>query len=145
MAKRRRRSVGASPVRAGPPVFNGGSWPGREGFASRSPLLLPRALAVAPSSQAKLDGLRAVLARSYLRRRQVPLPVVQQVRRRRAQLLQLHAWAMPSRLRSNPCAKRAVRKEVMFSLKVAGRRWGSGGPRMSQARRTVESSYTCRR
>lgn len=50
---------------------------------------------------------------------------------------------IPARL--SVCVARRVRKEVMFAKAVAGRSWGSGGPQMRGARRTPDSSFTCRR
>lgn len=43
-----------------------------------------------------------------------------------------------------PCQMREQRKEVLFSLRVAGKKWGRGGPRMENSRRTLFSNYTCR-
>lgn len=44
----------------------------------------------------------------------------------------------------NTCKDRATRKQIMFAKNVAGRKWGSGGgPSMKNARRSVESGYTC--
>lgn len=48
--------------------------------------------------------------------------------------------------RTRLCLQRGRRREVLFSLGVSGRSWGSGGgPQMRHARRSVDSSYTCRR
>lgn len=44
----------------------------------------------------------------------------------------------------SPCKKRAVRRVIMFLRGVAGRKWSSGGPSMRGARRSVESSFSCR-
>lgn len=43
------------------------------------------------------------------------------------------------------CAKRDTRTQVLFALKVAGRRWGSGGPSMQNARRSEDSNVSCKR
>lgn len=45
----------------------------------------------------------------------------------------------------NVCHQRKVRKEALFAARVAGRRWGSGGPNMNKARRTADSNYSCAR
>lgn len=47
--------------------------------------------------------------------------------------------------RHTVCDTRRSRREVMFSLRVAGKRWSSGrGPSMNNARRSVSSNYSCR-
>lgn len=46
--------------------------------------------------------------------------------------------------RSSPCVARGQRRQVMFAMEVAGKKWGAGGPQMKGARFTVESQYTCR-
>lgn len=45
---------------------------------------------------------------------------------------------------STMCARRARRRKLMFIKGVAGRSWGSGGPNMRGARRTPDSSFSCR-
>lgn len=48
------------------------------------------------------------------------------------------------RLKANPCQQRERRKTVLFSLGIAGRGWGRGGPNMVGARRGPLSNHTCR-
>lgn len=141
---RRRRRTQAARVQAARAAFSfGDSSTGRAKFASRSPLLLPRFSALATTGLEKLTALRAV--QGWVRRSGAKhLPVSVRVQRRNQQLRSLRSLIMP-KVRSNPCARRRVRKEVIFSLGIGGRRWGSGGPSMSHARRTVESNYSCRR
>lgn len=43
----------------------------------------------------------------------------------------------------NFCQLRKRRRSVLFSLDVAGRKWGRGGPGMRSVRRTELSNYTC--
>lgn len=112
-------------------------------FASRNPLLLPRRYATALSTgRQQWDDLRSLRARFRLREA-TALPVVKQVQRRQRQLVSLVRPFFSER--SSPCVRRSERKQVMFAKEIAGRRWGSGGPIMKDARRTVESAYQCRR
>lgn len=47
--------------------------------------------------------------------------------------------------KGNVCSQRRARRSVLFSLQRAGRPWGRGGPSMKRAKRTPDSSLTCRR
>jgi len=42
-----------------------------------------------------------------------------------------------------PCQDRSRRKTVLFSLGVAGRRWGAGGGPSGRFRRTFASNFSC--
>lgn len=120
--------------------------------ASRNPLLLPRSMAVAFPGRVKDLSYRAAarlslrpgLARSQGRR---PVNLSPQVLQRWMRLRSLHVRAELIRPTLNPlksvCQKRSIRKSVMFSLKVAGKGWGSGGPNMQNARRSPSSQFRC--
>lgn len=143
MASRRRRRLnrpgGAS---SRPSILLGDSVrTGRDlyRFASRESLLLPRSYAPAIfSARRQVLEFQNSLAR-MLRK---PPPVVRrQVQGRLVSLRKLNRPFLKEQ--SSPCKRRAVRREVMFSGGVAGRRWSRGGPKMFRARRTVDSSYRC--
>lgn len=112
-------------------------------FASRSPLLLPRHRTVVPTGKEKFDSLLSDISRFRSRLRFQP-PNLTPPRRIAIRSKQLRSLVRPflSDMKS-PCVRRRERSQVMFALKVAGRRWGSGGPRMDRARRSVFSSYSC--
>lgn len=141
MAKGRRpQGSGRSPVPVG-----SASRPGRElSFASRNSLLLPRAIASAPSSAHKqFHDLQIRRARI---RRTAPysVPVKRQILRRAVQLMELRTPSLAKL--TSPCVRRAKRRQVMFANQVAGRKWGrGGGPDMRRARHNETSSFKCRR
>lgn len=126
----------------------------------------PQAVAVRPgaisiaSREARLPRSYAVaaLARRITRFGALPLPnwrlLVNRPRsfQRKARLTRRQRRVLFPTLDRSPvfraaesfCRSRKGRREVMFSLDVAGRSWGSGGPRMVGAKRRVESSFSCR-
>jgi len=56
----------------------------------------------------------------------------------------LRVPAPVSRKQPTPCQQRANRRSAMFSAGVAGKKWRAGGPKMWDARHTINSSFTCR-
>lgn len=114
--------------------------------ASGKPLLLPRRSAPAITGYERLNALRQDIARLRNSRRFEPTifnPLQRGIAQRKIELRQLQR---PVLLNStSPCSRRNTRRQVMFAHHVAGRSWGSGGPKMQNARRTIASSYTCKR
>lgn len=109
---------------------------------SLSTLMLPRSETPVLDGQRRLNDLRSFLAVLRTPRQPNRLPVaVYRALGREARRELLRAPQMPPY--RTPCARRGVRREVMFARQVAGRRWGAGGPDMRNARRTVESQYSC--
>lgn len=121
--------------------------------ASRNPLLLPRSMAVAFPGRVQDLAYRSSRVRVY----RSP-PGRSQGRRPDNLLLQQIAWLKARRSsrvaraelirpslnpRTTLCQKRHIRKSVLFSLNVAGKGWGSGGPNMRRARRTPSSQFSC--
>lgn len=119
--------------------------------ASRNPLLLPRTMAVAFPGRVKDLAYRSSRVRSQVLRL-LPQQSPNLFNSRARAWLALRATKIaraelirPSlNLRSSPCTTRATRKSVLFSLGVAGRGWGSGGPNMRGARRTLSSQFRCK-
>lgn len=95
--------------------------------------ILSRLFTAARSRSLAAPGSRVV--------RRAP-PAVYKARRRVERLRLIHPL-LSSRTRD--CANRSERREVMFARRVAGKKWGSGGPRMKGARRQLSSAFSCRR
>lgn len=120
-------------------------------FASRKPILLPRANALATSGAQKTHAILADVSRKRSGFRTTPVftvvsrvPVRRQIKIKTLQLSTLKTLTL-KKLQKNPCTDRRDRKQVMFAVGVAGKKWGSGsGPSMQKARRTVNSQYQCR-
>lgn len=150
MARRsrsRRRSVRTAPRPSQAIAFDSGAIPSLASRVSR----LPRITAAASYAR-RIEPYRALprrMAQDLLRALRV-----QSTRSAKRSLSQrVPEGLLAPRISRNPkisrsqsvCQRRQRRKETMFALGVAGRRWGRGGPRMQRARHTYESSYTCRR
>lgn len=143
-SRRRRRSRRAGSSSSRPSFLLGDSVrTGRDlyRFASRESLLLPRSYAPAVFS-----ARRQVLEFQNSLARMLRKPPPQRARQVLGRALSLRKLARPVlRDQSSPCTRRARRREVVFSLGVAGRAWSRGGPRMVRARRTIDSGFTCSR
>lgn len=112
--------------------------------------LLPRPQTTVSTGLERLADLRRDQARLRFRTLASQpiygrLPVSRQIARQRA----LNQWMKRAQLasqESTPCRQREKRRQIMFALNVAGRKWGpSGGPNMKNAKRTSMSYYTCTR
>lgn len=104
---------------------------------------LPRARPAGPNTRPQ--GLRVSIPfRSTFRRK-----LAFRELRRRALQSRVQSRRDLLTLKYNPqlrvCVSRSVRKQVMFALRVAGRRWNRGGPDMRNNRRSVSSAFSCRR
>lgn len=152
MASRRRRSRLDGGSSGTPysfrPVRPAIALTGRPPWRSRS-LDLPRSLAIASFAQVSqrplwppLGVLRSRRDRTTARavHRSSVRPMVSRVVSYRAP--PPHAKPALNR-RSTVCDRRDVRAQVLFAARVAGSRWGRGGPNMRGARRTVLSNYKC--
>lgn len=150
MASRRRRVD-----RSRPPVPPGGLFFGRKPYGSsagRVPwrarnvrsLLRPVPLGLSPREvwRPTVRPAEALRSRSDRTAAWVVQPgVTPRASLRRVRLLPLGKPVLSER--ATPCRRRSVRKQVLFSKDVAGRRWGRGGPVMRDARYTVDSQYSC--
>lgn len=153
---RRRISPVASPRLVAPtpqPTLDVSSLTGRE-TPSLALRLARRPRSATPVSRSRvLEAVR--LARPTISpwdtmgrpRKLVPLPTRPQTRAKIARQRQFSQLAeKPLRYvgQGNVCQNRATRRQVMFAQDVAGKKWGSGGgPSMKNARRSVESAYSC--
>lgn len=147
---RRSRQVGGASV-GRPAFFNigrfGGSSAGRAPWRAR---LVSGLLRPVPPGYIDQEGIRAtsrILGDLRARRARIaPTRLVGALR----QALPARPNRVMSPLgkpvlfrRSSPCLRRGQRREVMFAAGVAGKSWRRGGPRMENARFSVESQYRC--
>lgn len=120
----------------------------RNRMAGRSRLRSARGTRPPPGLLSSMaDNLVRLASRQVVRL--VPRPVRAVVRK----IKQIERWSTPQTFRpvfspeagKTVCDVRKEKREVMFARKVAGKRWGRGGPSMKNARRSEDSNVTCRR